>query len=57
MTEHTHTSVTCDGPTCYRGFRGPGSYAGSASEAVADGWIERDGKHYCPECAKELGNG
>ena len=55
MTEHTHTVITCDGPSSNHRWVWSGQYAGTVANAMEyNGWIERDGKHYCPECTKEI---
>jgi hypothetical protein len=57
MTEHIRTYLTCDGPSSNHTLPWDGEYEGPAAEALEQGWIVRDGKHYCPECAEEVGNG
>jgi len=55
MTEDTTTNTYCDGPSGNHNGPVDGYYAGPFRDAKKfDGWIERDGKHYCPECAKEM---
>ena len=53
MTEHTY--VTCDGPSSNHDRIYGCHHEGSVAEAIAKyGWIERDGKHLCPDCAEEM---
>ena len=55
MTEDTTTKTYCDGHHSDRQVSaGVNYYSGPFREAVKmKGWIKRDGKHYCQECAKE----
>ena len=47
--------VTCDGPSGNHPWMREISFDGTAADAIAEyGWIERDGKHYCMECAEEM---
>jgi hypothetical protein len=56
MSEETQTITICDGE-CEdsRHVLGrPANFPGTRDEArIVDGWVYRDSKDYCPECAKD----
>jgi hypothetical protein len=57
------TIILCDGdsPDCETGGGalgcGDGRHQGAREQLKGRGWLSRNGKHYCPECRKQVEGG